>query len=136
MNTIELQPIGILHGDILSRDDAPKNFDESDRTGVIEIAREYLEAMKDLEVGECIVVLFWLHQSDRSVLKVYPRGDRSRGLRGVFSTRSPARPNPIAISELTILSIQDNKIEVQGLDMMDGTPVLDIKKKLKNSPAS
>jgi L-fuculose-phosphate aldolase len=64
------------------------------------------------------------------VLKVYPRGDRSRGLRGVFSTRSPARPNPIAISEFKIEAINGNRLDVCGVDILDGTPIIDIKKKI------
>jgi L-fuculose-phosphate aldolase len=76
------------------------------------------------------VVLFWLHQSDREVLQVYPRGDRSRGLRGVFATRSPMRPNPIAVSELKVLAIHGHRLEVSGLDILDGTPIIDIKKQI------
>lgn len=125
-----LQLIGVLHGDITSRRDAPKNYDESQRIGTLEIYPEYQEGLDGIEVGQTIVVLFWLHQSDRDVLKVYPRGDRSRGLRGVFATRSPMRPNPIAISELQVLAIRGNCIEVSGLDILDGTPVVDIKKKI------
>ena len=125
-----LQLIGILHGDITSRQDAPKNYDESQRIGTLEIYPEYQEGLDGIEVGQTIVVLFWLHQSARDVLKVYPRGDRSRGLRGVFATRSPMRPNPIAISELQVLAIRGNTIEVSGLDILDGTPVVDIKKKI------
>ena len=125
-----LQLIGILHGDITSRRDAPKNYDESQRIGTLEIYPEYQEGLDGIEVGQTIVVLFWLHQSARDVLKVYPRGDRSRGLRGVFATRSPMRPNPIAISELQVLAIRGNTIEVSGLDILDGTPVVDIKKKI------
>lgn len=75
-----------------------------------------------------IVVLFWLHEASRDILKVYPRGDKSKGLRGVFATRSPARPNPIAISELKVLTIHGNHLEVSGLDILDGTPIVDIKK--------
>jgi L-fuculose-phosphate aldolase len=79
---------------------------------------------------QTIVVLFWLHKSTRGTLKVYPRGDRSRGLRGVFASRSPARPNPIAISELKVLAVNGNRLEVSGLDILDGTPIVDIKKQL------
>jgi L-fuculose-phosphate aldolase len=125
-----LQLIGVLHGDITSRQDAPKNYDESQRIGTLEIYPEYQEGLDGIEVGQTIVVLFWLHQSARDVLKVYPRGDRSRGLRGVFATRSPMRPNPIAISELQVMAIRGNCIEVSGLDILDGTPVVDIKKKI------
>ena len=89
-----------------------------------------LPGLDGIEVGQTIVVLFWLDRASRDVLKVYPRGDRSRGLRGVFATRSPVRPNPIAISHLEVLGVHDNRIEVRGLDILDGTPVIDIKKEL------
>lgn len=130
MEQPKLQIIGVLHGDIKSRADAPKNYDESERVGTLEIFLEYQEGLEGIAAGQTIVVLFWLHESGRDVLKVYPRGDRSRGLRGVFSTRSPMRPNPIAISELKVLAIQGNRIEVSGLDIVDGTPVIDIKKQI------
>jgi L-fuculose-phosphate aldolase len=123
-----LQIIGVLHGDITSREDAPKNFDESERTGTLEIYPEFQEGLDGIVPGQTIVVLFWLHQSTRDTLKVYPRGDKSRGLRGVFATRSPMRPNPIAISELKVLAIHGNRLEVSGLDILDGTPIVDIKK--------
>lgn len=125
-----LQIIGILHGDIVSREDAPKNYDESNRSGTLEIYPDYQVGLDGIAVGQTIVVLFWLHKADRDVLKVYPRGDRSRGLRGVFSTRSPARPNPIAVSELKIVSIRGNLLDVCGVDILDGTPIIDIKKKI------
>ena len=89
-----LRPIGVLHGDIETIEDAPKNFSISDRVGTLEIFPEYLDGLDGIEVGQTIVVLFWLDRASRDVLKVYPRGDRSRGLRGVFATRSPVRPNP------------------------------------------
>ena len=130
MEQPSLRPIGVLHGDIERIEDAPKNFSISDRTGTLEIFPEYLDGLDGIEAGQTIVVLFWLHRASREVLKVYPRGDRSRGLRGVFATRSPVRPNPIAISHLEVLSVRENHIEVRGLDILDGTPVIDIKKEL------
>lgn len=125
-----LRIIGMLHGDIMSRDDAPKNFDESDRTGTLEIFPEYLDGLDGIAAGQTIVVVFWLHQSTRDTLKVYPRGDKSRGLRGVFATRSPMRPNPLAISELKVVAVQGNRVEVTGLDILHGTPIIDIKKQI------
>lgn len=125
-----LNIIGFLHGDILSQEDAPKNYDESTRTGALEIYPEYLDGLEGISAGQTIVVLFWLHKASRDVLQVYPRGDRSRGLRGVFATRSPVRPNPIAISELQVQGIEGNRILVSGLDILDGTPIIDIKKKI------
>lgn len=130
MEQPSLQIIGLLHGDIKQLEDAPKNFSESDRVGTIEIFPQYLDGLEGISAGQTIVVLFWLHKSSREVLKVYPRGDTSRGLRGVFSTRSPVRPNPIALSELKVLSIEGNRIRISALDILDGTPVIDIKKKI------
>ena len=126
----KLQIIGVLHGDISSREDAPKNYSESERIGSLEIFPEFEEALDGIVSGQTIVVLFWLHQAARDILKVHPRGDTSRKLRGVFATRSPTRPNPIAISELKVLAIQGNRLEVSGLDILDGTPIVDIKKKI------
>lgn len=127
-----LHLIGVLHGDITSREDAPKNFSESNRTGTLEIFPEYQEGLDGIVAGQTIVVIFWLHKSRRDTLKVYPRGDKSRGLSGVFNTRSPVRPNPLAISELKVLAINGNLLEVSGLDILDGTPIVDIKKKLSS----
>lgn len=130
MEHANLRFIGVVHGDIASLDEAPKNFSESDRVGTLEIYPQYREGLAGITAGQTIVVLFWLHHSSREVLKVYPRGDRSRGLSGVFATRSPVRPNPIAISELQVLEIRGNRLEVSGLDILDGTPIVDIKKKI------
>jgi L-fuculose-phosphate aldolase len=130
MKEASLKFIGVLHSDIKSRADAPKNFSESDRVGTLEIYPEYQDGLDGISPGQTIVVLFWLHQAARDILKVYPRGDRSRGLHGVFATRSPVRPNPIAISELKVQAIHGNKLEVAGLDILDGTPIVDIKKKI------
>ena len=124
----ELQIVGVLHGDITSRENAPKNYSESERVGSLEIFPEYEEALDGIAAGQTIVVLFWLHQAARDVLKVHPRGDRSRPLRGVFATRSPFRPNPVAVSELKVLAVQGNRLQVSGLDILDGTPIIDIKK--------
>lgn len=130
MEQPRLHIIGVLHGDITRLEDAPKYYDESQRIGTLEIFPQYQEGLEGIAAGQTIVVLFWLHQAARDVLKVYPRGDRSRGLRGVFATRSPVRPNPIALSELVVLAVQGNRVEVSGLDILDGTPIVDIKKKV------
>lgn len=126
----KLQFVGVLHGDIASCEEAPKNYSESDRVGSLEIFPEYTEALAGIVVGQTIVVLFWLHQAARDILAVHPRGDMSKKLCGVFATRSPVRPNPIAISELEVLAIRGNHLEVSGLDILDGTPIIDIKKKI------
>jgi L-fuculose-phosphate aldolase len=130
MEQPSLRIIGVLHGDIADVGEAPRNYDISDRTGTLEIYPEYQAGLEGIAAGQTIVVLFWLHRSNRDVLMVYPRGDRSRGLRGVFATRSPVRPNPIAISELKVQAVDGNRLEVSGLDILDGTPIIDIKKQI------
>ena len=130
MEQPRLHIIGRVRGDIADRDDAPKNYTESNRTGTLEISPEYRDALDGIAAGQTIVVLCWLHLSERDILKVHPRGDHARPLRGVFATRSPDRPNPISISELTVKAIRDTHLEVEKLDILDGTPIIDIKKKV------
>ncbi|MCI5222109.1 MAG: tRNA (N6-threonylcarbamoyladenosine(37)-N6)-methyltransferase TrmO [Candidatus Electrothrix sp. AR4] len=129
MQQPELKFIGTVHSDILRLEDAPKFHAESNRTGTLEIFPQYQEGLDGIAVGKTIVLLCWFHQADRETLRVYPRGDKSKGLRGVFATRSPRRPNPIAISELEILAVDGCQIKVFGLDILDGTPIVDIKNK-------
>ena len=130
MTDFTLQPIGILHCDLINRDMTPKNYDESTHVGTIEIYPEFLAGLEGIHKGDVVVVLFWLDRADRSILRVHPRGDKSKPMRGVFSTRSPVRPNPVAISELLVQEIKGNILTVKGLDILDATPVIDIKKKI------
>ncbi|MBU0675904.1 MAG: tRNA (N6-threonylcarbamoyladenosine(37)-N6)-methyltransferase TrmO [Proteobacteria bacterium] len=129
-NPISLNPVGIMHCRLTSREHTPRNFDISEETGTLEIFPEYSEAMEGVQVGQTIVCLFWLHEAARDILKVYPRGDKSRGLQGVFATRSPVRPNPVAVSEYEVIEINGNEIKVSGVDVLDNTPLIDIKKKI------
>jgi tRNA-Thr(GGU) m(6)t(6)A37 methyltransferase TsaA len=87
----------------------------------------FVDALLGLEAGSNILVLCYFDRSDRSVLQVHPMGDRDNPLRGVFATRSPARPNPIAVTSAHIQHIEDNVLHVVGLDALDETPVVDIK---------
>jgi len=85
------------------------------------------DGLLGLEPGSAIVVLCYFHQASREVLQVHPRGDKNSPLRGVFATRSPARPNPIAVTSARIQHIEGSVLHVLGLDALDGTPVVDIK---------
>jgi len=127
-----VQPVGYLSCAVRSLDQLPKNYSESDLAGTIRILPAFAEALEGLAPGQRIVVLFWMHQARRDILKVHPRGDRSRPLRGVFATRSPARPNPIGISELLVEDIDGLSLAVRGVDVLDGTPVIDIKKMVRS----
>ncbi len=91
-------------------------------------------AARDLQPGDAVIVLTWLHLADRDVLDVHPRNDPDRPVQGVFSTRSPDRPNPIGLHTATVVSTDGARIRVGGLEAIDGTPVLDIKPVL--GPAS
>jgi len=130
MNNLTITPIGILHCDLKTREETPKNYDESEHVGTIEIYPQFLDGLEGIRIGDTIVVLFWLDRADRTVLRVHPRGDRSIPMRGVFSTRSPVRPNPIAVSELVVQEINKNILTVRGLDILDATPLIDIKRKI------
>ena len=130
MNNFTLQPVGILHCDLTNREHTPKNYDESNHIGTIEIYQDFIEGLDGIRKGDTIVVLFWLDRADRSILRVHPRGDKAKPKRGIFSTRSPVRPNPIAISELLVQDINKNILTVKGLDILDSTPVIDIKNKI------
>ena len=85
------------------------------------------EGLLGLEPGSDVIVLCFFHEAGRDVLQVHPMGDMDNPLRGVFATRSPARPNPIAVTSARIERIADNVLHVVGLDALDGTPVVDIK---------
>lgn len=130
MNDFTLQPVGILHCDLTNREHTPKNYDESNHIGTIEIYQDFIEGLDGIRKGDTIVVLFWLDRADRSILRVHPRGDKAKPKRGIFSTRSPVRPNPIAISELLVQDINKNILTVKGLDILDSTPIIDIKSKI------
>ncbi|HAS88605.1 MAG TPA: tRNA (N6-threonylcarbamoyladenosine(37)-N6)-methyltransferase TrmO [Desulfovibrio sp.] len=126
MNTT-LEIIGYIRSDIKTRADAPKQGCEGGIEATVEIKKEYREALEGLETGAEILLFSWLHESDRSYRKVHPRGDESRPKRGVFSTRSPDRPNPIGLHPVTITAIDGCKIKVRPMEAIDGTPLVDIK---------
>lgn len=126
----DVKAIGLMHCELKTREATPKNYTESLFTGRLEILPQYRQALLGIEEGQTIVALFWLHEARRDILQVHPRGDTSRPLTGVFATRSPVRPNPIAISELTVLKREDTVLTVLGVDVIDGTPLIDLKKKV------
>ena len=86
-----------------------------------------LEALDGTRPGDRVIVLTWLHRARRDVLQVHPRDDARNPLRGVFSTRSADRPNPIGLHEVEVLAIEGGRVLVSPLEAVDGTPVLDVK---------
>ncbi|MDX9944655.1 MAG: tRNA (N6-threonylcarbamoyladenosine(37)-N6)-methyltransferase TrmO [Azonexus sp.] len=97
----------------------------------IEIDRRYQPALMGVENLKTIWVLYWFDRNDtpekRATLQVHPRGNPDNPLRGVFATRSPLRPNLIALSQVNIIDIKDNVIEIDAIDAFENTPVLDLK---------
>jgi tRNA-Thr(GGU) m(6)t(6)A37 methyltransferase TsaA len=112
---------------LVDRDDAPCQGDEGAPDCWLDFEPQVREALRDLQVGSEIIVLTWLDRADRGVLVVHPRGDPSAPLCGVFSTRSPDRPNPIGLHHVVVLAIDDVRVRVRNLEAIDGTPVLDVK---------
>lgn len=126
MTDYVLRPVGYVQS-ALDLDTAPRQGDEGAPEAWINIEPWAAEAMKDLFPGTQIWVLTWLDRADRDVLAVHPRGDQARPLTGVFSTRSPHRPNPIGLHQVTVTSIDGLRIAVADLEAIDGTPVIDLK---------
>jgi tRNA-Thr(GGU) m(6)t(6)A37 methyltransferase TsaA len=125
--TYRLHPVGVVASPLTDRDRAPKQGDEGAPPARVVWRPEVRRAAAELQVGERVLVLTWLHQGRRDVLAVHPRGDPDRPRQGVFSTRSPDRPNPIGLHAVTIVGVEDDAIAVSGLEAIDGTPVLDVK---------
>jgi len=122
-----LKAIGVVHSDLRTTQDAPYEGSHSLQEATLEIYPEFCLGLAGMERLSRLVVLYWLHCADREVLRVYPRGDRSKEMIGVFTNRSPLRPNPVGISVVEILNVEISRVRVRGLDAIDGTPIIDLK---------
>lgn len=123
--TFRARPIGIIHSDFKSREEVV-NSNKDENVGKIEIFTEYEDGLDDIDGFSHIIVLCWMHKSTYRALKITPLYHPEK-LRGIFATRHPDRPNPIAITTVELLERKGNVLKVSGIDMLDGTPVLDIK---------
>ncbi|HEY2224173.1 tRNA (N6-threonylcarbamoyladenosine(37)-N6)-methyltransferase TrmO [Actinomycetospora sp.] len=130
--TFELRPIGHVESALADLDDAPKQADEGAPDAWLVLDPALREAAADIAPGDELVVITWLHESDRDVLVVHPRSDPSRPPTGVFSTRSPARPNPLGLHTVRVLAVDGTRIHVDALEAVDGTPVVDLKPTLSS----
>jgi tRNA-Thr(GGU) m(6)t(6)A37 methyltransferase TsaA len=122
-----LRPIGWVESPVTDPSVASRQGDEGAPDCWLVFDPDVRPALDGLRPGDDIVVITWLHLADRTVLQVHPRGDTSRPMRGVFATRSQHRPNPLGIHVVTILALDDLRLQVQGLEAIDGTPIVDIK---------
>lgn len=122
-----VRPVGHVESPIADREDAPRQGDEGapDCTLAFDVA--VADALKDVAPGDELVLLTWFHEADRDVQVVHPRSDTTRPPTGVFSTRSPDRPNPIGLHKVTVRTTDGTRLHVSGLEAIDGTPILDVK---------
>ena len=123
--TVEMKPIGFLSTDA---EEIPRNWRISDVEGTLTIDEAYLAGLRDIEAGQRIYVIFHFHKSPEftpQYMRITPAIYNRKV--GVFNTHSPFRPNPIGLSLLKVMGIEGNVIHVKGIDMLDGTPILDIK---------
>ncbi|MEO7988497.1 MAG: tRNA (N6-threonylcarbamoyladenosine(37)-N6)-methyltransferase TrmO [Chryseolinea sp.] len=128
----QLKYIGTIHSDLKRLEDCPLQESESAIEAIIEIFPEFLEGVSTIKSGSEIILFTWLHQADRTVLKTRPRNNPKTELTSVFSTRSPDRPNPIGIHFVKVISVSgDNRLKVAGLEVLDQTPLIDIKPDFK-----
>jgi tRNA-Thr(GGU) m(6)t(6)A37 methyltransferase TsaA len=124
---VQLRPIGVIRSGLKERSKAPKQGSEGAPDAWLEVHPFAVQALDGLAVGDEIMVLTWLHQAHREVLKVHPRSDPSRPLTGVFATRSPDRPNPIGLHQVTVRKISMKRLRIGPIEAIDGMPVIDIK---------
>ncbi|HYU85740.1 MAG TPA: tRNA (N6-threonylcarbamoyladenosine(37)-N6)-methyltransferase TrmO [Kribbellaceae bacterium] len=122
-----LRAVGRVESPLTDPAAAPKQGDEGSPEAWLVFDEGYAEAARDLTAGSDVLVLTWLDRADRDVLTVHPRGDVNRPEQGVFSTRSPHRPNPIGLHRVGILEVDGLRLKVRDLEALDGTPILDVK---------
>jgi tRNA-Thr(GGU) m(6)t(6)A37 methyltransferase TsaA len=122
----ELRPIGHVRSSLRTRAQAPLQGAEGAPEATLQFATEMAAAVTDLHPGQELLVLTWLHLADRSTLRVHPRGNPLNE-EGVFSTRSPDRPNPIGVHRVTVAAVDGCCVRVHDLEAIDGTPIVDVK---------
>jgi len=122
-----IDAIGLVRSSLARRELAPRQGDEGAPRALLELASDVREGLRGIAAGDELVVLTWLHQARRDVLVVHPRNEPERPLTGVFATRSPDRPNPIGLHRVRVLAAEDGVLEVEPLEAIDGTPIVDIK---------
>ena len=131
---LELVPVGEVRSPLTDPAAAPKQGDEGAPEAWLEFAPDVAPALEDVEPGDRLIVLTWLHRADRDVLRVHPRDDPANPERGVFNTRSADRPNPIGLHPVEVLEVKGERLRVRGMEAIDGTPIVDLKPDLNPDP--
>jgi tRNA-Thr(GGU) m(6)t(6)A37 methyltransferase TsaA len=123
----ELRPIGTVESSLTDPASAPKQGDEGAPEAWLVFEPGVLDALREINPGDRIIVLTWLHRARRDVLRVHPRDDLANPETGVFSTRSEDRPNPIGLHPVQVITTDGERIRVSDLEAVDGTPIVDVK---------
>jgi tRNA-Thr(GGU) m(6)t(6)A37 methyltransferase TsaA len=123
----EIVPVGWVESPLTERAQAPRQGDEGAPPAWLAFETEVAEAIRDIRPGTEVLVLTWLDRARRDVLVTRPRDDPDRPPLGVFSTRSPDRPNPIGLHRVRVVAVERSRILVHGLEAIDGTPLVDVK---------
>lgn len=124
---MELRVIGSVSSPLTDPEAAPKQGDEGAPEAILEISAQFARGLEGVAPEDEVFVLTWLDRADREVLSVHPRDDHSNPETGVFATRSADRPNPIGLHRVRVLEVDGQRLRVDALEAVDGTPVLDVK---------
>jgi tRNA-Thr(GGU) m(6)t(6)A37 methyltransferase TsaA len=122
-----LVAIGTVESPLTDAEAAPKQGDEGSPEAVLVFDARFAEGLSGIAAGDQLIVLTWLDRARRDVLSVHPRGDAARPEQGVFTTRSPDRPNPIGLHRVGVVAIDGTRLRVSDLEALDGTPIIDVK---------
>ena len=125
--TFELRPIGRVESTLTALEAAPRQADEGAPSAALVFDEDVRDGLANLRPGDQLIVLTWLDRAQRDVLVVHPRGDASRPREGVFSTRSPHRPNPIGLHRVQVIAVEGLRVQVDHLEALNGTPIVDVK---------
>jgi len=126
-NSYALHPIGVIRSPLKRLQDAPRFYTEGAPDAVLEVYPRFRRGLNRVEVGDEVIVITWLHRARRERLRTHPEDDWSRPLTGIFLTRSPDRPNPVGLHRCTVRAITPTGLRVGPIEVVDGTPVIDIK---------
>lgn len=128
-----LKPVGYVRSGLKKRKNAPRQGYLGAPEAWVEVLPAFAKCLHRLGEGEEVILITWLHQGRRSVMKVHPGNDKNNPLTGVFATRSPDRPNPLGLHRVKVLEMNGLRLRVGPLEAIDGTPVVDIKIALAKS---
>jgi len=125
--TVDLKIIGRVESSVADLDAAPRQADEGAPQAWLVFDEAVREGLRNVAPGDELVLLTWLDRAKRDVLRVHPRGDTSRPPEGVFTTRSPHRPNPIGLHSVKVAAVDGCRVLVERLEALHGTPIVDLK---------